>query len=523
MLLLRRWTVLATLFLILVSFHLFTWTVFWHSSNNNNNNNNNLYLAFVEESHLHRSPYYTRHGISTQVVSSSLNSTTTIRIGGDDSKQTVQPVIASTVMPLQGTKLQQQQKSQQPPTTTTSSSNNNNNNTIKQRTKRHDRMETLERLKHVLEINSTVELLQTILGSGGDRRHSRDDNNNNNNNIPLWSDIERLYGTKFPNILGLEHCSHYRNTVPKSQQWIAPAGLFHTGTNLLASLMTSSCRVGSSNSSSVSSSSFFRGQVPYGKHNPLQAAIQADYRVVSTTTTTITTTNLSHVVLPVVMVRHPLDWMQSMCRQKYALSWHPNDDNKKNNNHNTTNTTNTNTTTNITNHHHPCPYDTPVSVSFFQTKRYRHILDMWYSWNLEYFQYGQNNNDNNDNNNNHPSHPRLMVRLEDLVYAPRETLQQLCDCVVGDDDSNNNSTFHYQPQFLQQRRGGRVVVTNNNDDDKANNHALVEAWTRHARATIEHIVPPEQQTMQKSSFRDLWAQEQARMQPLLEALHYAIV
>jgi hypothetical protein len=323
MLLLRRWTVLLTLFLILVSFHLFTWTVFWHFSNNNNNNNNDLYLAFVKESNLHRSPYYTRHGISTQVVSSPLNATTTIRIGGDDSKQTVQPVIASTVMPLQGTKLRHQQKSQQPPTTTT---NNNNNNTIKQRTKRHDRMETLERLKHVLEINSTVELLQTILGSDGDRRHSRD-----NNNIPLWSDIERLYGTKFPNILGLEHCSHYRNTVPKSQQWIAPAGLFHTGTNLLASLMNSSCRrVGSNSNSSISSSSFFRGQVPYGKHNPLQAAIQADYRVVSTTTTT----NLSHVVLPVVMVRHPLDWMQSMCRQKYALSWHPNDDDDKKNNNN---------------------------------------------------------------------------------------------------------------------------------------------------------------------------------------------
>jgi hypothetical protein len=113
-----------------------------------------------------------------------------------------------------------------------------------------------------------------------------------------------------------------------------------------------------------------------------------------------------------------------------------------------------------------------------------------------------------------------MVRLEDLVYAPRETLQQLCDCVVGD-GSNNNSTFHYQPQFLQQRRGGRVVVKDK-DDDKTNNHALVEAWTRHARATIEHIVPPEQQ-VRESSFRDLWAQEQARMQPLLEALHYAIV
>lgn len=307
---------------------------------------------------------------------------------------------------------------------------------------RQDRLETLDRLKGVLEINDTVELLKT-LNTGG-------------NNIPLWSDIERLYGITIPHILGLNQCQLFQDTVPKSQRWIAPAGLFHTGTNLITSLMTSSCH-------GIS----FQGQVPYGKHNPLLASLKASYRVNKTSYGAVTDNSQ---ILPIVMVRHPLDWMKSMCQQKYAVSWE-----------------NTSTTPNKL----PCPsLDVPISVNFFQSFDYDHLSDLWHQWYQEYLDYDR---------------PRLIVRLEDLVYAPQDTIQAVCECVGG--------TFQYQPQSMEKRKGGREWK-----DPKADNF-LIKAWARHSHSTIHHTLASSEHNQQLFSR----IVKQAEMQRLLESLSYNIV
>jgi hypothetical protein len=312
-----------------------------------------------------------------------------------------------------------------------------------QRTERQDRMETLDRLKYVLEINNTVELLRTI--------------NTRNDGIPLWSDIEHLYGPIIPRVLGMEQCEMYRTSIPASQRWIAPAGLFHTGTNLLTSLMTSSCH-------GIS----FQGQVPYGKHNPIISAKQADYRIPGKFRYDMVQ-NFSQ-ILPIVMVRHPLDWIKSMCQQKYAVSW-------KNR-------------TTTTSEKLPCPsFDTSISVHFFQRMEFDNLMDLWRQWNQEYL-------DSNDV-------PRLMVRLEDLVYAPKETLQKICVCVGGN--------LRYRPQLLTQRQGGV--------ERESGNNFLIKTWARHSRATINHTLAssPENQEL----FQTIVATPQ--IQKLLKAFHYNVL
>jgi hypothetical protein len=315
-----------------------------------------------------------------------------------------------------------------------------------QRSERQDRMVTLDRLKNALEINSTVELLRTI--------------NTRGNGIPLWSNIEQLYGNKIPLVVGMDQCRIYQTAIPELQRWIAPAGLFHTGTNLLTSLMTSSCH-------GIS----FQGQVPYGKHNPIRSAQQANYRIPNGKFNYHMVQNFSQ-ILPIVMVRHPLDWIKSMCQRKYAVSWN-------------------NTTATTTAEKLPCPsLDTSISVNFFQRMEYYHLMDMWIQWNEEYFDYFDT--------------PRLMVRLEDLVYAPKETLQVICDCVGGN--------LRYQPQSMTQRKGGV-------EQEADGNNFLIKAWARHSHVSINHTLSSSAKNQQL--FRTFVTTSQ--VQRLLEAFQYTIL
>jgi hypothetical protein len=402
----RRWMTFTTLLLTFVAVNLFT-MVYWHS--NYFPVTSNL-KATIRQNNKPKISF--RREKSEGKINNSSNATITV-----------------TTRPLQ-----------QPSITPTTTAVRH-----QQSTERQDRMVTLDRLKDVLEINNTVELLRTI-------------NTRSIDGIPSWSDIAQLYGNNIPHVLGLDQCQIYRNTIPKSQQWIAPAGLFHTGTNLLTSLMTSSCR-GSS----------FQGQVPYGKHNPIVAAKQADYRIPDKVRYEIVQ-NFSQ-ILPIVMIRHPLDWIKSMCQQKYAVSW-------KNN---------TTTAEKL-----PCPsLDTPISVHFFQRMEYDHLMDLWRQWNQEYLDYQES--------------PRLMVRLEDLVYAPKETLRVICDCVGGN--------FRYKPQSMSQRKGGVVR-------EAANNNFLIKAWARHSHATINHTLSSSRENQQL--FQKL-VETSPQVQRLLEAFQYAIL
>jgi hypothetical protein len=60
--------------------------------------------------------------------------------------------------------------------------------------------------------------------------------------LPTWSTVQRLYGDA-PKIYGLDTCEKFRNTTEPSLTFLAMAGTFNSGTNLLASLMIRNCQI----------------------------------------------------------------------------------------------------------------------------------------------------------------------------------------------------------------------------------------------------------------------------------------
>jgi hypothetical protein len=328
-----------------------------------------------------------------------------------------------------------------------------------------DRLRTMERLMRVLGLNDTTELLRFVHQSGTSPVPRRSDT------LPAWSQIEDRYGPAFPHILGLDRCEEYRNAVVPNPQdrWVAPAGLFHSGTNLLSLLMAQTCSGGNSNLQP-------RGQVPYGKHNPIQAATVDGFRIPKEEYRQVQ--DLSR-VLPIVMVRHPLDWMQSLCRQSYTVSWDRNS-----------------SSTSL-----PCPsLDTPVRVKLYKDFSHDNVLDFWSEWYAGYW--------------NYTAGARLVVRLEDLVFAPMETLFQICSCVGGH--------FRYDSRILRDRQGGTVRRGGGGGRDKQRTdqgeeeHFLIQAWKRHAAVTLESSLPssPENRRL----FRELVGLP--TMREILHGLNY---
>ena len=134
-------------------------------------------------------------------------------------------------------------------------------------------------------------------------------------------------------------------------------------------------------------------QVPWGKHNPLHFRGR---HVVD---------RLDHFnnseVLPAVLVKDPLTWARSMCRTPYAARFGRGSC-------------------------CPSPLDPSrlramrnVTVNFkkgFPMERYAHLLDFWNSWYAAYF---------------NTKIPRLILRYEDLLFAPKRTVRAVCECVGG--------------------------------------------------------------------------------------------
>jgi hypothetical protein len=60
--------------------------------------------------------------------------------------------------------------------------------------------------------------------------------------VPSWSSIEALYGST-PIIYGLEHCQSFQNG---QQLSLAAAGTMNSGTNLLATLLSTNCKISGS-------------------------------------------------------------------------------------------------------------------------------------------------------------------------------------------------------------------------------------------------------------------------------------
>jgi hypothetical protein len=119
--------------------------------------------------------------------------------------------------------------------------------------------------------------------------------------LPTWQHVTNLYGDQV-RIVGKERCETYRTKVKLQDRKIGVAGLFNTGTNLLDIHLQRNVH-GVEN----------LWQVPWGKHR--MAEVKSNH----------TAKDMSKYhkenVLPIIIVRDPLAWLQSMCKSPYAAHW----------------------------------------------------------------------------------------------------------------------------------------------------------------------------------------------------------
>jgi hypothetical protein len=115
--------------------------------------------------------------------------------------------------------------------------------------------------------------------------------------LPTLEQLTRQYGRiqTGPVVTGTDTCERYRQQVPQRRRYAAPAGMFNTGTNALDFHLQHNLRA------------MQKWQVPWGKHR------MESVRLIHTAATMETARK--EYALPIVMIRDPLHWMQSMVRE----------------------------------------------------------------------------------------------------------------------------------------------------------------------------------------------------------------
>jgi hypothetical protein len=234
--------------------------------------------------------------------------------------------------------------------------------------------------------------------------------------LPKWYQVEELYGDK-PVILGLETCQKFQSQVPSAKRHIGVAGIFNSGTTAFGLSLQANCRYPnrvnnpSLSDDIVSNVHGMLNQVPWAKHK------MADERNSHTILETIPKDH----VLPVVLVRDPYYWLQSMCRQGYGVRW---DHNSKKH----------------------CPNLVPnafdkgrfpklqnassvpvwMGASMETGPTWDSLVHYWNNWYGSYYK--------ND-------FPRLLIRFEDTLFHAEQVMKHVCQCgggiYAGNDESEN--------------------------------------------------------------------------------------
>jgi len=265
--------------------------------------------------------------------------------------------------------------------------------------------------------------------------------------LPTWTEIRQVVGSS-PTILGLDSCSKFRDNVPPLERMLGASGMFNTGTNLITHLLKQNCEIPERREKSgphQSKESYgMRWQVPWGKHTPVKfrnehstekaSAINKDY------------------ILPVVTIRHPYSWFGSMCKNAYTAKWDHRRTNPGNNQIN-----------------RKCPSlkvgsDTawnPVTVTYAD-KRSDHHLSLAHLWNDWYSYYL------NGVKGKSGDIPFVIVRMEDLVFYPKETITAVCECAGG--KIQTEEPFHHITASAKGDSQGHDTST-----------GLYEAWVKYSK------------------------------------------
>ncbi|GKY97749.1 hypothetical protein MPSEU_000733100 [Mayamaea pseudoterrestris] len=213
--------------------------------------------------------------------------------------------------------------------------------------------------------------------------------------LPNWKQIESLYypSKRRPVILGLETCEEYRHTVSTEDRYLATAGLFNTGTNALSYLLRQN----------ILMEKKAQWQVPWSKHRLLR--ISANH-----TAPNMQNFHRGH-VLPIVIIKDMYTWLQSMCNSPYEARWKHGEGHCPNLVPNKYDL-----------NHFPAlrgRQSVPVKVRFSGnlTMYWDSLVALYNEWYRDYYD---------------AAFPRLIVRFEDLLFAPEELLQAIADCVGAD-------------------------------------------------------------------------------------------
>mmetsp|Transcript_22277 Transcript_22277/g.52965 ORF Transcript_22277/g.52965 Transcript_22277/m.52965 type:complete len:452 (+) Transcript_22277:205-1560(+) len=230
--------------------------------------------------------------------------------------------------------------------------------------------------------------------------------------LPTWTQVQNMYGSK-PIIHGLEKCEDFRNAVEPKTRFFGVAGTFNTGTNLVADLLKFNCQITERMEVYGEKSKGVRWQVPWGKH------MMARYRDSDHTTVTDKDVPKDH-ILPVISIRDPFSWMQSMCRHTYAADWPHNK------------------------HHCPDLIATEADISIMPklnalygnqddgdveklvpvdikynrdlTVHHRSLAHYYSEWYNDYLKV---------------DYPRIMLRFEDMLFYGEEVTRTVCQCGGG--------------------------------------------------------------------------------------------
>ena len=133
--------------------------------------------------------------------------------------------------------------------------------------------------------------------------------------LPRWSQVTEMYGTQ-PKLVGLEQCQVFQQDGDLAEKFLAVAGCFNSGTNLLAKTLTRNCVLHKRQEKYGVKHRGIRWQVPYGKHTPPKDEEFRNSHVAKKSDGVT-----AKQVLPAVMIRDPFRWLQSMCSHHYTTRW----------------------------------------------------------------------------------------------------------------------------------------------------------------------------------------------------------
>ncbi|KAL7565086.1 hypothetical protein ACA910_005094 [Epithemia clementina (nom. ined.)] len=212
--------------------------------------------------------------------------------------------------------------------------------------------------------------------------------------LPKWKDVSKLYGDQ-PVILGMERCQEFCREHRPANRTAAIAGMFNTGTNAMAQYFYRNLQMPDNPNLG------FLANVPWHKHGWVDLRGRNFFRDPSN----------HESVLPIVIIRDPYGWFQSMCESPYLLHWDHGAD------------------------HCPNLVDegrtsVPTKLALGQRLQFRRAWDslvhVWSEWYCEYYD---------------ADFPRLMIRFEDILFHTPQVMDAIRRCAGGE---WKNSHFNYQ-------------------------------------------------------------------------------